>query len=254
MIPVVTVDATEFQSALRQYLATTKRTLEDATNSRLFFLLTRAFVLLKPHDPQSERNRINAYMRTQIGERRFDKRTGKKVGKSRLFERRHKIAQMREKRAGRKGLYGEEMKIAAAKLLRQSVGSVGYMKSVVAKAIKQISGHFTQFGYKTKKSGGKDISGNAAAIKFAAEYGTVMSNVGMHRGGRAYTTKARPGFSPFALADMALQIADDQASRVKSRYDEAFSRAFRDETAELNRQLAIRMQADIDQYSAVKAK
>lgn len=253
MTPVVTVDTREFQSAMRQYMAVTKRTLEDATNRRMFFILTRAFVLMKPHNAQAERDRIRDYMNTQIGERRMDKRTGKMIGKKRILRRVHLIAQSLNKKAGNKGLYGADMRKAAGKLRSRAVGSVGYLKSVIAKAIKQINGHFTQFGFSTKKASGKQISGNATAIKFAAEYGTSQANVGMHKGGRAYVLPARAGFSPQAIADMATGIANGQESRVENEYNSAFSRAYRDETAELNRHLAERMQSDINRFTAQKA-
>ena len=83
MTPTVSIDTTEFQSAIRQMLAKTSRTLPQFLNARMFYLLLRMFAALDPKDPQAERNRIRNYLNEPVGERRFDKRTGKKVSKIR---------------------------------------------------------------------------------------------------------------------------------------------------------------------------
>lgn len=243
MTPTVSIDTTEFQSAIRQMLAKTSRTLPQFLNARMFYLLLRMFAALDPKDPQAERNRIRNYLNEPVGERRFDKRTGKKVSKIRSLQRRHLIAQAKNAQAGNAGLYGEAMKSAAAKLSRWSIGSVGYLKSTVARAIKKINGHFTQFGYTTKKHNGRQVAGNAALIAMANQYGLALgSNVGMHKGSRAYVKKAVAGFNPSALADMSLRIADGQEGRVTSRMNAAAATAFRDETIEMQRHLARQMQ------------
>lgn len=249
MKATVTVDTTEFHAAMREYLKVTTRTLAEFITSRMFFVLVRAFALLKPQNPQAERNRIRAYLNEPIGERRFDRKTGKKVGKARQAQRVHLIVQARNKASGGKGLYGEAMKEAAAKFRRAAIGSVGYLRSGVAKAIKQVNGHFTQFGFRTKKSGGRDISPNAALVKIAAEYGTALSNVAMHKGARSYTTPARPGFNPTAVADIAWNIKDGQDGRVASVVNPAFQRAYDDETREMQKRLAERMQEDANLFN-----
>ncbi len=256
MTPTVSIDTTEFHAAMRAYLAVTKSTLEEATNRRLFFVLARAFVLMKPHAADAERARIRAYLNEPVGESRIDRRTGKKVGRGRVFRRVHKIAVHREIMEGRSTPWkgkdrhtgADAMKASAAKVLRQSIGSVGYLKSVIAKAIKQLRGSFTQFGSRSKKSNGRDIAPNAALVALAREYGTSQDNVGMHKGGRAYVTKAVAGLSPTAIADMAVSIANGQDGRVASQYQSAFQRAFDDERRELQRYLGERMQDDANQF------
>ena len=256
MTPTVSIDTTEFQAAMRQYLARTKSTLEDATNRRMFFVLARAFVLLKPHHASTERARIRSYLNQPMGAARIDKGTGKKVGRGRVFRLVHKIAVHREIMEGRSTPWkgksraegAEAMAAAAAKVRRQSIGSVGYLKSVVAKAIKQIRGSFTQFGRQSKKVGGRAIKGNAALIGFAEQYGTSQDNVGMHKGGRAFVTKATAGLSPQAIADMAVSIKNGQEGRVAVQYEAAFTRAFNDERVELENYLAGVMQADANEH------
>lgn len=248
MKATVTVDTTEFHAAMREYLTLTKSTLAEATNRRMFFLLARVFVLLKPQQLQGFRNKVRDYLNEPIGERRFDKKTGKKVGRGRVLRRVHLIVQAKQKQAGGKGLYGDEMKEAAAKFRRRAVGSVGYLKSGVAKAIKQLRGSFTQFGGRTKKSGGRDIAPNAALVKLSGEYGTSMDNVAMHKGAKAYTTKAQPGFSPSTIADIAWNIKDGQDGNVSAVVNPAFQRAFDDEAKEMKAEIARRMQDISNQF------
>lgn len=256
MKATVTVDTTEFKAALREFAPLSRSTLADIVNRRAFFLLARVFVLLKPQQLQAFRNKVRAYLNEPIGERRFDKATGKKVGRARILRRVHLIVQAKRRNAGEKGLYGDEMKEAAAKFRRQSIGSVGYLKSGVAKAIKQLRGTFTQFGRQEKiklqpgqvRRSSREIDGNAALIKLANEYGTSMDNVGMHKGAKAYTTKAQPGFNPTAIADIAWNIKDGQEGNVSAVVNHAFQRAFDDEATEMKAEIARRMQDLSNQF------
>lgn len=248
MTPTVSIDTTEFQAATRELLKWTSRSLPEFLNSRNFYLMLRCYILTKPHSPQSERNRIKAYMTEQIGDRRMDRSTGKRVGKGRTLQRRHLIAQAKNTKAGNKGLYGDSMKKAAASLLRRAIGSVGYLKSGWAKAIKKQSGHFSQFGYSTKKSGGVQVPGNAALIALANQYGLPQENVAMHKGTHAHITRARDGFNPVAISDIAWEIANGQDGRVAAVLNPAAEKAFADETKEMQAHLARYMQDGCNQF------
>lgn len=248
MTPTITVDTREFHAAMREFLARTSRTLEEAVRTRMFFLLVRVFALLKPKDPQAERNRIRAYLNTPVGERRFDKRTGKKVGKGRMLQLRHLITQARERAKGGPGLYGEAMAKAAAALSRQAIGSVGYLKSGIVKAIKAINhGSFAQFGGVSR---GRQYSGNAALIKIAAEYGHAFSNVGIHKGGKAYAGVSKSTGKVYSFGDISWKIADGQEGNVAANINPAFQRAFNDETVEMRRHLASKLQQDANAHMA----
>lgn len=255
---------TEFNAAMKQLLATTSRTLPEFLNARLFFLLVRVLAILPPKNAQEQRNKIRKYLDEVVvrysthHERDGKIRVRKNVGRDRLFRRVHKIAVHREIMEGRESPWkgknryngAEAMKAAAAKVRRQSIGSVGYLKSVVVKAIRLIPGNkgFTQFGRQTKKAGGVSVQGNAALIALAKQYGTSSSNVGVHKGARAYVNPARDGFSPTSIADMAVNIANGQDGRVGSVYAEAFNRAIADETVEMRQQLARHMQSIANEH------
>lgn len=234
------VDTSRFDAAMKQYLLSTKRDLHKAINSRFFFLMVRLFVLVPPKSPGQERRRISDYLGKPLGDiNRKSKKTGKRIGRSRLLRRVHLIAQAKEAKAGRRGLYGEEMKTMASALMRKSIASVGYLRSAVVKAIRVYNKGFTQFqaqkwkplvkpaGYKAPKKT------NAALVALANQYGLPEENVAVHKGTRARGFQAVPGYNPTATIVMTAGIADNQYNRVASIYNPAMQRALDDETAEL---------------------
>jgi hypothetical protein len=236
----MTVDTSRFDAAMKTYLLSTKRDLHKAINARFFFLLVRLFVLVPPRSPAQERRRISDYLGTPVGDiNRKDRKTGKRVGKSRLLRRVHLIAQSKETKAGRRGLYGEEMKRAASAFMRKALGSVGYLRSMVVKGIRVYNRGFSQFqsakrkplvkpaGYKPPRKT------NAALISLANQYGLPEENVAVHKGTKARGYEAIPGWNPTASLTMTAGIANDQYSRVAGIYNPAMQRALDDELKEL---------------------
>jgi hypothetical protein len=151
----------------------------------------------------------------------------------------HLIAQSKEAKAGRRGLYGEEMKAAASALMRKAIGSVGYLRSGVVKIIRIYNKGFTQFqspkwkplskpaGYKAPKKT------NAALVSLANQYGLPEENVAVHKGTKARGIQATPGFNPTASVVMTAGVADNQYNRVAMIYNQAMQKAMDDELAEL---------------------
>lgn len=249
MKPTIDLDAEaqRFQKMLREWLATTSRELPAAINARMFYMLLRVYILTPPKNPQEVRNKIHDYMRQPIGERRVDKRTGKKVGvkSNRVFRRQHLIAQARAKKEGKRGLYGETMRKASASLFRRAVGSVGYLKSAVVGAIKRISPNFSQWGFAERK--GKNprasVEANTALAKIAREYdGVGATNVSRMKGAKASVTIAIPARNT-AQVRLSIGIADDQLPRVSAIYQDSFGKALRDERIEMERVITERLEA-----------
>ncbi len=254
MKTVFTIEADKFNEVMKRWLVTTTRELSVAVNARMAFLLMRMFVLIPPHRVQQKRDEIRTYFHQPIGDRRKDKKTGKAVGRARQLRRVHLIAQARNAKAGKPGLYGEDMAKAAASLRRKAVGSVGYLKSGLIGAIRKFQGHFTQFGGSTKKSGGKQISGNAAFMRLVDQYGGGPGNVAKHRGAKFEVLTAKPGLSGSkteAWMQVSIGIADDQVQKVDAIYATAATRAFRDEREEMERHLAEKLAVAAD--AAIKA-
>jgi len=253
---IFTIEAEKFNEVMKRWLVTTTRELSVAVNARMAFLLMRMFVLIPPHRVQQKRDEIRTYFHQPIGDRRKDKKTGKAVGRARQLRRVHLIAQARNAKAGKPGLYGEDMAKAAASLRRKAVGSVGYLKSGLIGAIRKFQGHFTQFGGSTKKSGGKQISGNAAFMRLVDQYGGMQGtgNVAKHRGAKFEVWTAKPGLSGSkteAWMQLSIGIADDQVQKVDAIYATAATRAFRDEREEMERHLAEKLAVAAD--AAIKA-
>lgn len=256
MKTVVTIEAEKFNAVMKRWLVTTSRELSVAVNARMAFLLMRMFVLIPPHRVQQKRDEIRTYFHQPIGDRRKDKKTGKAVGRARQLRRVHLIAQARNAKAGKPGLYGEDMAKAAASLRRKSIGSVGYLKSGLIGAIRKFQGHFTQFGGSTKKSKGKQISGNAAFMRLVDQYGGMQGtgNVAKHRGAKFEVRLSKPGLSGSkteAWMQVSIGIADDQVQKVDAIYATAATRAFRDEREEMERHLAEKLADAAD--AAIKA-
>ena len=135
---------------------------------------------------------------------------------------------------------------AAAAVSRRAVGSVGYAKSALIKAMKQLNGHFTQFGKKSKK--GKDVPPNKALADIAADYGLAIGgNIGVHRGAKSRVRRATPGVSPVASANMSMGVADDQYQKVFGMQNAAFHRAMMDESTAIKQTVADVVQASADE-------
>lgn len=241
-------DDREFQKALRQHLLTTSRELADALNSRMFFLLVRFFVLCPPRSVQQYRYKVREYLNEPVeAQARISRKTGKRVSKLRTFRRVHKIVQAAQAKAGNKGLYGADMKNAAAAFRRRAIGSVGYMKASIVKALKQINGHFTQYG----RDGKKAFPMNGALMRVTREYGQNADvNVGIFKGSKAYSENAKPGLNPRVYFHLNVAVKNDQFGRVAERMSGAFAQALRDETSEIQRHLQRAAQFAADQHNA----
>lgn len=241
----LTVDDSKFQAALLATLKQTKRTISDALNERIYYLMLRVFVLLPPHSPEQQRAKIKAYLNENVGSVMVDKKTGKKLGQKRQLKRVHLIAQARhrdhpdskdETHDGHKGLYGATMKKAAAKIRRRAIGSVGYLRSGVVKALREMRGKFVQFGFKRKIKGKSvETKGNFALIALANQYGLPQENVAVHRGTNANFQSASQGtgLSPRAKVQVVIGLADGQEAHVSAIYNPAVQRAMDDERKEM---------------------
>jgi len=248
MRPTVTVDTSRFDAAWKEYLPKTKRSLADAVNARTFFLMLRLYCLLPPKSPQAARNKILDYYNRPIGSPAFDKKTGKKVGRSRQLRLVHLIAQAKNAKAGNEGLYGEDMRKAAAKLRRRAAGSVGYLKSAVVKAIRRLQPTFRQFGGTVRAKKGsaqvRTVSGNQALINLANQYGLPQENVSVHRGSSAYGYNATAGLNPHSTVRLNMGLANDQMGAVESIYSKAMQQAYNDEAKALEDHITAKLQED----------
>jgi hypothetical protein len=247
------VDTSRFDAALKEYLLSTKRDLHKAINARFFYLMVRLFVLVPPKSPGQERRRIADYLGTPLGDiNRKDRKSGKKVGRSRIFRRVHLIAQARNQKQGGRGLYGERMKDAASELMRKALGSVGYLRSAVVKSIRIYNKGFAQFESAKRKKLKKPSTAkrvpptNKALLAMANQYGLPQENVAVHKGTVAKGVQAVSGWNPTAFVSMRTGIADNQYNRVAGIYNPAMQKALNDERAEMEAHMAEALLANGD--------
>ena len=238
---------------MRLWLLKSSQELSKALNRRMFYVLVRIFALVPTQFPDLKRQQIKNYFdKIQDGQafvrKGFVMRRGKLKAQKHLFTLGNRIVNARLGAQGKKGLKGEAMRKATVALRNRAIGSVGYLRSVVAKAIRTYQGHFTQFG-KSKRvkteSGMRVIvryGGNAAFKEISKLYGGGGGNVAMHRGSRSFAYPARPGFRALATSAMNIGIADkhiglakfgNSYAQAESMYTRAINKALADETDEM---------------------
>lgn len=128
------VDTRGLNSAIRSYAATTKKDAKEIVDQRALNVARWTFEAIPPSDPRSKRSEIKEYMDRIIELKiRFSRKKKQFVARGRKHHLRvkHLIAQYRQKQAGKPGLQGKELGIAAGKISAGAQGSVGYVKSVL---------------------------------------------------------------------------------------------------------------------------
>ena len=253
MKPTIDFEPQRFNAVMREWLAGSSREFTVAMNSRMSFFLMRAFILVPPLRAQEKRDKIKSYLNRPIGAKRI--KAGKPAKKANQLQLVHLIINSsgrRDNDPGRRGLYGEQMRQAAAAMRRMAIGSVGYLKSGIATAIKRFNGHFTQFGTsiqeaKSSKFKGKKISANGAFTQLMQQYapGEGVGNIAKHKGAKVKTMPATfaVGLKSNAAMVLSLKIKDGEQSRVSAIYSQAFMVALRDERVEMERVIAERLEA-----------
>lgn len=261
MTPEFKIESDKFREVMKLWILSTRRELSAAVNARFAFMLMRTFALMNPQRVQQKRDEVRAYMDQPIGQARFDKRSGKTVGRTtgRLLRRVHLIAQARHAKRpdvegdiSRKGLYGKQMRVKSSALKRRAIGSVGYLKSTLIDAIKKVNGKygFGQTGRnaqvsKTGRVIKAAMSPNAAFMRLLAEYGITSGtgNVAKMRGAKTTVMIANPSLNPNAMARFTVGVNDSQLARVQAEFTGPFTRALADERAEMERHLAEKLEA-----------
>lgn len=215
MTPTVQVDTRNFEAATRKALLSTKRTLAVAINTRMFFLMARVFMLVPPSNPDAVRSRLRDYLDT-------DRRV-------------YRIANARARRSGGRPLIGQQLDDEVLRIRRRATGGVGYLRSVVVRAIKRF-GSFNQFGRRSRQ--GKWGKLNAASVRLANQYGVATANVSVFRRSsvRNDSRRAVEGWNPAALVNMSGEAQNPAA--VAAIYRPAVQRAMNDEADEAMKHIA----------------
>ena len=256
MSELITHNLQDFQKVMEAWSSKSKEEIAAALNRRMFYVLVRFFALVPPKNPQEARDKVKQYM--DKSQRDSDSANmlvvvnGKAVilrHKTRTFTTSARIVNARRGALFERGLYGEQMRKAATALKVRSTGSVGYLKSVVAKGIKKFNGHFTQFGKPKRvkiegsaKSVIERYGGNRALIEITKEYGiNNSSNVATTNKSSAMARPARKSGNMLATCSMVIGIGNGgplaklpgSEARADEAYREAMARALNDEYNEM---------------------
>ena len=214
----ITVDTSEFTRALREYAATSQRTLAEILNRKAYWIAWKAF----RYSPRADRQKI-----VDLGVREYHK-TGKRGKELKAITRDYTADNLRAVYVGllrkRNLLYEQGTQINAETIkehFSRRLGGIGYLASGWVRAIRKLSKHIGQ-------PANVDVAGKAKGYAKLAQEGAfpVVEFANL--------AEAKFGFAPGTPARMLA----------------AFKRAFDEETQTMHDQAIRRMQLDADKVNA----
>ena len=216
----ITLNTADFNAALAAYQSETWHDFAEIINQRMANCTQWALEQLPPQqDPQAERARIKAYLTQQISQRIRPTAKGRFVKsgrKSRQLERRHLIIQAQRKKRGLKGAYGSarenEMQKPAESLLKRSVLSVGFAKSLLISAV-QLLNPLVKFKIPYRLTAGIARWSNPA--------------------GGSKVEPATPGFNPHGYIEITIDTKTPVSAFHARLLQDAFDYAIEKETREM---------------------
>jgi hypothetical protein len=224
----------EFQKTLNQYLAFTSRDLPSALNTKMFYIARGASRLT----PKANRSSVEQELgvvgyAVKIGKRgkplmrdgrfKWDKLYSRKVTVANL------IINSRKGKAGKKGLYGQEMLAAVVDMIRKRTRSIGTLKAGWLGAIRT-------FGSAIGQSG--DIEQLSSHIK-----------------GRTKAKIATPGFSPSCSLEYltnSYTTHPEHMGYIDKRVEAALNQAYKDEMASMEKYIIEKMQGRANKMAGRK--
>ncbi len=232
----LTIDASQFQAALKEYYPTTKKSLSEILNQRAYNIAGRAADALQP-TPGSEiakRREIKRYMDEPIAIKiRRVKSTGKFKQRGRAKDqltRKNLIIQARRAKKGLKGLYGVEMREQSGRFSQAAQVSVGFLKSAFLPIIK----------------------GLYTLVKFRAGIKTRWSNISVWPGSDGYgkvTPAKGSSWNPFVEMFLRWKVSGSP-SKVDRITRRALQDAFNAEARELMRHVQEKLQGEANRINA----
>lgn len=215
-----TLDHSEFDKTLAEYVAKVPGRLEQIINRKMYFILRKAWELT----PIATRETIERQLNIIGYKLRRSRKTGKIsrgrsiLGASVL----NLIVQARRAKAGLKGLYGKEMakassKLAGARLRASGTMRRGWLKPLLA------------FAAKSKDSVPSDA------------FGALPKGSGEAR-------PAEAGWSP--TAEAAFEVMIEKGARFDPRVEQALQAAFDAEEASMRQYIEEQLEKDLKEMAA----
>lgn len=140
----VKLDTSKFDEAFKRYVAITNRDLHTATNTTAYYIARKAVWFTEKANKEQVKSSLVSVVTSQVTNRKGAVVTRRK--KSLVKARDHDaplaavIINARRKRAGKKGLFGAQMKAAVREMIAARVRSVAYIKSGWIPAIRTLEG------------------------------------------------------------------------------------------------------------------
>lgn len=211
----VTIDMRQFSKAMLDVQTVSRKTLADQCNQRAMNVSARCVETMPPVNVSAARAHVKRYMDQQISQRVRQTKKGKFVKAGRAKDQlrlKNLIAQARNAKAGHKGLYGQAMRLAAAKLSRMAQISQGFLKSVF---IPVIVGLYPFVKYRPKAS----LTNSISRWPGSSGFGKI--------------TPAKAGLNPTAIVKLGVNVKGNQQGKVTAFYSHYVQAAINAETAEM---------------------
>lgn len=187
MMPRADIDVREFNRAIQQLSKGVKEKAVHLSNQIALDVASEWFDALPPpiNQIQAKRSEIRRYLHQVLAVRIKLAKSGKRFLKSgkmkNQLQRRHLIIQARNRRAGKRGLYGKTMKKAAGAFAQRAQVSVGYLKVILLPVIRSLNQVMRMAQAQGIRAYVKRFSETAGAISIwpgSKGYGKVMPAAG----------------------------------------------------------------------------
>lgn len=242
------LDTRQFSKALKEVYMTSSKTLAQEVNQRTFNTNVRAFDMTPPASSPApgvqgyrpDRLKIRNELLKELAVTIKLAKTGKNKGKWRTrrksayrkFTLANLIVNARRGRAGKKGLWGEKMKAATAKMVGARTRAVGYLKSVFIPVIRGL------LPYVTYRKMPRDNMKNIARWPGSAGSGTF--------------DPAKPGWNPRSRISLMLKVRTHEDPKISKLQQTIFQAALDAEAAEMKKHALDMLQKNLSKHNGRK--
>jgi len=224
MNPTLTVNTTQMEAALREYMKTSRHSIAFVLNRKLFHIARRAYDLT----PVAKRDSILRTFNVEQTERVVAK--GRHAGKIRrktnysgLNQSAFRIMNWKRKKSGKATLRGAEALRATKAMVASRLRAVGSLKSGWVGAIVRLK--------------------NILNETFLPPFKNRLNNPGT-------ALPARPGPNPVSEVQYRLAINKRLSAKIDPRVVDALQKAFNAEAADTWRHLTAKLQLDANKVNA----
>ena len=228
MTPIMNLDSTRFQSALKAYMLSSSRTLADVVNSRMFFLLIRTYMNLGPRSPRNSKKEVRQRLESLVDSNGKSSKLVYLLANQLVQQK----GQTRKKNA-------EALKKAVSKIRKSQINGVGFMRSVIERGIRKFKGK------KSDNRWGAKPKGPSEANSLFSQYQAVKKETfvfpSYRSKGNATPTEARNGINPTAQVQFICESETRLRGILPNAFNQAMSKAILGETIEMETRLKEKM-------------